>query len=210
MNESPGVMVDWLTGHLGGEAVRTSQKTLGDLWGIFRDQETARRMDGGTIVYRVEYWLPVEEGTPGGLCWGTTVIEPGIVGDEYFMTHGHFHSIRDRAEFYGTVQGRGALILMDENGKTWMESMQPGSLHYVSGRVAHRIANTGSTPLRVAACWPSDAGHDYDEIRQHGFGARLREINGNATLVPQTSAPLREARPRGMVFSTGRHSATKN
>lgn len=185
MSEAAGVMVDWLTGHLEGKPVRTSRKTLGELRGIFRDPEAMHRMDPATIVYRVEYWLPVEEGTPGGLFWGTTVLEPGLVGDEYFMTHGHFHSTRDRAEFYGTVEGHGALILMDESGKTWMEAMRPGSLHYVPGGVAHRMANTGRTALRVAACWPSDAGHDYEHVRRHGFGARLREVNGKPSLEPE-------------------------
>ena len=32
------------------------------------------------------------------------------------------------------------------------------------GGVAHRVANTGNSVLSFAACWPSDAGHNYEEI----------------------------------------------
>src|SRR5581483_1451431 len=144
----------------------------------------AAGMDPEAVVYRVEYWLPVTEGTTGGLFWGTTVVEPGRVGDEFFMTHGHFHAMRNRAEFYATVRGEGALILMDEDGRTWFEPMQPGSLHYIPGATAHRVANTGSAPLAFAGCWPSDAGHDYAAIRETGFGARLLDIDGQPILVP--------------------------
>ena len=102
---------------------------------LFLDQDRAATKDPETILYRVQYWLPVAEGT-AGLFWGTTVIEPGRVGDEYFMTHGHFHAAGDRAEFYATVQGRGALILMDESASTWFEPMKSGSLHYIPGHGA--------------------------------------------------------------------------
>jgi glucose-6-phosphate isomerase len=61
--------------------------------------------------------------------------------------------------------------------------MSPGSLHFIPPNTAHRVANVGAVPLRFVACWPSDAGHDYDSIRKHGFGARLRSVNGEATLV---------------------------
>ena len=77
----------------------------------------------------------------------------------------------------------GALILMDEAGKTWFEAMRPGSLHYIPGFVAHRLANTGDVPLRVGACWPSDAGHDYASIASAGFTARLMCVHGVPTLV---------------------------
>ena len=64
-----------------------------------------------------------------------------------------------------------------------MESMSPGSLHFIPPNVAHRVANSGKVPLRLVACWPSDAGHDYDAIRRFGFGARLLNVNGKPSLV---------------------------
>jgi glucose-6-phosphate isomerase len=95
------------------------------------------------------------------------------------MTHGHRHLIRNRAEFYGTTVGTGKLVLRDENGNTWAEEMTPGSLHYIAGNVAHRVVNIGSMPLRFVACWPSDAGHDYEIAGGQGFGAQVIEEHGN-------------------------------
>lgn len=176
--------MDWKKGLLLPNAdVRESVKMLGQLENIFLSEKERRAMDPVTVVYRVQAWCPVPEGTEGAQFWGSTVIEPGQVDSEYFMTHGHFHSKRDRTEYYATIEGDGALILMDETRKTWMEPMSPGSLHFVPPSVAHRIANSGKVPLRVVACWPSDAGHDYDEVRQFGFGARLLNVNGKASLV---------------------------
>lgn len=178
------MQMDWAKGHLLPDAqVRESVKTLGQLQGIFANEQARLTMDPNTVVYRVRAWYPLAEGTEGGLFWGTTVVEPGQVDSEYFMTHGHFHLKRDRTEYYGTIEGHGALILMDENRQTRMELMSAGSLHFVPPNTAHRLANVGATPLRSVACWPSDAGHEYEPIRSLGFSARLlKGING-ATLV---------------------------
>jgi glucose-6-phosphate isomerase, archaeal len=140
-------------------------------------EEARGTMEQDTVVYRVQAWSPVPEGTEGAQFWGTTIIEPGPVDSEYFMTHGHFHGKRNRTEFYSTIEGEGALILMDETRKTWMEPMSPGSLHFIPPNLARRVAHCGKASLRLVACWPSDAGHDCDAIRQFGFGARLHSAN---------------------------------
>jgi glucose-6-phosphate isomerase, archaeal len=176
--------MDWTKGLLLPNAdVRETVKTLGQLEKIFLDEDARSTMNQDTVVYRVQAWCPVAEGTEGAQFWGTTVIEPGQVGSEYFMTHGHFHLKRDRTEYYGTVEGQGALILMRENRETRMETMLPGTLHFIPPRTAHRVANTGKVPLRIVACWPSDAGHDYDVIRRSGFSARLLDVDGKPSLV---------------------------
>jgi glucose-6-phosphate isomerase len=176
--------VDWSTGSLVGPNVCENVKTLGQMKGLFRSQTDFERMDLNAIVYRVQWLSPVPGGTEGGLFWGTTVIEPGLVGDEYFMTHGHFHAKRECAEYYGCIEGNGMLILMDTARRTWGEWMAPGTLHYIPGSIAHRVANAGQTQLKFTACWPSDAGHDYAAIQQEGFGARLLARDGKAVLVP--------------------------
>ena len=179
------IQVDFLTGTLAGSGVDEMKRTLGELSGVFRDNTAWSVMDPAQVVYRVQRFRPVEEGVAGGLFWGTTFVQPGLVGDEYFMTKGHFHSLRDRSEFYLTIKGEGALILMDEHRKTRFEPMRPGSLHYVPGGHAHRVANTGSVVLSSLACWPSDAGYDYESVTNRGFSARLRLVNGSPRLVEE-------------------------
>ena len=175
--------VDWSSGLITGDGIEERVKMLGKLTGLFHDEAALSRMDPETEVYRVRFWKPVPEGTTGGLFWGSTTIHPGLVGDEYFMTHGHFHSIRDRAELYATVKGTGAMLFMNEAGKTWCQTMTPGSVHYIPGNVAHRVVNTGSEPLVFLASWPSDAGHDYGTIRAGGFGKRMVKRDGKPCLI---------------------------
>lgn len=176
--------MDWTNGLFApGAPILESVKTLGQLNGIFADAAALRTMNPDTVVYRVQAWCPIAEGTEGGLFWGSTIIEPGQVGAEYFMTHGHFHLRRNRCEYYATLDGEGALILMDEQRTTRMEPMTTGSVHFIPPHTAHRVANTGSRPLRFAACWPSDAGHDYEIIRTRGFSARLLCVDNRPALV---------------------------
>lgn len=166
-----------------GEPVINQVRKLKDIPGIFGDEEAYSIMDQEQLAYTVQAWLPVADGTPGGLFFGASTIYPGKVGNEYFMTKGHFHSQSDRAEFYWGVQGKGLLVLMDRDRNTWAEEVYPGSLHYIGGEIAHRLANTGNEKLIVGACWPSDAGHNYEEIAENGFSARLVEVDGKPKLV---------------------------
>lgn len=180
--------IDWSRGVLAGGDVQTSCKTLGQMRSMFEDREAADALPAELELYRVQVYAPVADGTEGGLYWGTTILQPGKVGHEYFMTKGHFHRVRDRAEYYATFQGRGALLLMDERGETRCETMTPGSVRYIPGNTAHRVANTGDTPLVFTACWPSDAGHDYETVEREGFSARMMERNGQPVLVPVVRA----------------------
>ena len=170
---------------LKGSPVVFLNRTLAEIIDIFLDQEAVKLISPHTPVYTVHSWLPVKVGTSGGLFFGTSTIMPGKVGNEYFMTRGHFHELADRSEFYWGIQGRGVLILMDRDRNTWGEAVYPGSLHYIGAETAHRLANTCEENLLVGACWPSDAGHNYDDIAINGFSARLVEIDGKPVLVPQ-------------------------
>jgi|SRR5215472_10114285 len=175
--------VDWGSGSISGEGIEERVTKIGQLAGLFRDEAARCRMDPESEVYRVRFWKPVPDGTTGGLFWGSTTLQPGLVGDEYFMTRGHYHAIRDRAEFYATVKGTGAILFMDEDGKTWSQAMIPGSVHYIPGNIAHRAVNTGSEPLVFLASWPSDAGHDYGTIRMSGFSKRMVMRDGMPCLI---------------------------
>lgn len=171
---SSGVDFDGATGTLEGSRVVEDRRVLGDLAGVFADEEAREGLDPATLAYTVRCFFPVPDGTSGGLFFGCTYLEPGSVGDEYFMTKGHFHANRDTAEFYWGIQGEGLLLLMGEDRSIRAERMTPGSLHYIPGCIAHRVVNVGERVLTFGACWPSDAGHDYESIRRDGFSARVR------------------------------------
>ena len=171
------------TGALSGKNTGSVQKKLGEITSIFADQQAAETMDPDTVVYEVSTHTEVPEGTPGGLFFGTSCIHPGKVGDEYFMTKGHFHSRRETAEYYWGISGEGVLLLLDEEGNCKAEAVEKGSLHYIGGHIAHRLVNTGDSDLVVGACWPSDAGHDYGTIAESGFPVRVVCQQGRPELV---------------------------
>lgn len=168
---------------LEGAEVEKGYRTLEDIRNIFEDQAAAGKMDQSQVIYSTACTFPVPEGTNGGLFFGLTRIVPGKVGREYFMTKGHFHANEDTAEFYWGIEGEGVLLMMDRERNVRAERMFPGSLHYIPGKTAHRVANVGDSPLVFGACWPSDAGHNYGEIAEKGFARRLVEVDGKPGLI---------------------------
>jgi glucose-6-phosphate isomerase len=170
-------LVDLRTGELTGSVTR-SRKRLADLKGVFLNEKARQQMAQDTLVYSVAMHQAESEGKKGGLFFGTSFLMPGQVDGEYFMTRGHFHSRIDTSEYYWCIQGEGVLLLMAEDGTCSLEEMVPGSLHYIPGRTAHRIINTGEAVLAVGACWPSDAGHDYGAIEERGFSLRVMRVDG--------------------------------
>lgn len=177
------VTVDLKRGRMAGRVVKEVRRTLKDIAPIFADAQALAELPARRVVYRVQTWLPVAEGTRGGLAYGVTFIEPGDVGGECFMTKGHFHQRRAAAEFYWTYQGRGLLLMMDERRRCRAERMVPGSLHYVPGGTAHRTVNVGDEVLSFGACWPADAGHDYKTIEREGFSVRIYRKGGKVRVV---------------------------
>lgn len=175
--------VVFMNARLSGEGVTRDRKHLADLAGVFEDTASFRQMDGSQVVYEVDSWMPVPGSTEGGLFFGLTHLYPGTVGDEYFMTRGHFHAVENRAEYYWGIEGEGLLLLMDKDRNTRAERMTPGSLHYIPGFTAHRVVNTGSSILRFGACWPSDAGHNYEAIASAGFSARVKNRENTPQLI---------------------------
>jgi len=163
--------LDFGSGVFSGEPPHTV-RTVGELCSIFGDQNAAASMDPGTVVYEI-HGGPAEVEGAGRLLYATTVLHPGRVGSEFFMTRGHFHIDPERGELMFTLRGTGALILMDRARDTWTEAMSPGSVHDIDGRHAHRVANTGEEPLIFLVAWMSDCGHDYASIAERGFCKRL-------------------------------------
>lgn len=158
------------TGRFSGQEPQAI-RTAADLASIFADSDAALAAEPA-VVYEI-HGGPAEIEGPPQLLYSTTVLHPGKIGNEFFMTRGHFHVNPDRGEFMLTLQGEGALILMDRFRNTWLEPMSQGSVHNVDGRFAHRVANTGESPLVFLVTWMSDCGHDYETIKANGFGKIL-------------------------------------
>lgn len=141
--------------------------------GTFADTEAAQRLiaDGGNpVIYRA-FDAPVPQARDH-LVYRSTIISPGRVGAEYFMTKGHHHQ-RDSAEFYLGMAGGGLMVLQDRSGELRIENLTPGLSVYVPPGWAHRTVNTGDEDLIFLAVYHGDAGHDYASVERDGFGARI-------------------------------------
>ena len=101
---------------------------------------------------------------PGELHYGLGALYPGRVGDEFFLTRGHFHARREASEIYLGLRGSGVMILQGEDGRATTAHLVPNGFVYVPPRTAHRTVNTGSEKLVYLGVYPADAGHEYGSV----------------------------------------------
>jgi glucose-6-phosphate isomerase len=149
------------------------ERRASDLRGAFADVAALELLvaDGDPLVYEVRQFDVPEE--VGQLICCTTVIHPGDVGGEFFMTKGHFHAERATGEVYLGLAGEGYLLLLTEEGESAATPMRRGTVAYVPPHWAHRTVNTGDAPFVFFAVYPGQAGHDYGAIEARGFAQRV-------------------------------------
>lgn len=164
-------------------AQTVQRRRLSDMRGFYADSaaETAVA-SSDPLIYEV-YYAYVPQEVPGELGICATVIAPGKIGDEYFMTKGHFHARADRAEMYFGMSGSGMLVMETPDGQTNAQPMIAGTCAYVPPYWAHRTVNVGSEPFVFLACFPADAGYDYGTIAERGFGIIVVERDGAPAVV---------------------------
>lgn len=144
--------------HSGISGEPTSVRTVRDLAHLFAGADPSDER----IVYRT-YGMSGEDTEQPELRWATTVIEPGDVNGEPFMTRGHIHLKPERGEWMMTLRGTGELRLVDPRSRaSFCEPMAAGSVHNINGALAHRVVNTGSESLAFVVVWLSDCGHNYE------------------------------------------------
>jgi glucose-6-phosphate isomerase len=120
---------------------------------------------------------------PGELQFGTSIVYPGKIGDEYFMTKGHFHSVLETAEVYYCLRGHGYMMMETPEGEWSVEELTPGVVLYVPPTWAHRSINVGNEKLITFFVYPGDAGHDYGTIEVKGFRKLLVEKDQKPTVI---------------------------
>ena len=169
--------VAWASGLFSDGPLLRKLTYVQELVGVFADERTRLTMAGDRVVYEVE--MLDTSSAPGELYTGVTHLHPGKVGDEFFMTRGHFHARREQGEVYFGLRGSGLLLLQNERGQTRLEQVFAGSVHVIPGYSAHRLINTGADTLSALAVWPAAAGHDYAAL---DGGFRLRVVEENRTI----------------------------
>ena len=140
---------------------------------------------GDPVVYTVSgFEVPAEEGQ---LNYALGLIMPGKIGQEYYLTKGHFHAWRPAAEVYIGLAGEGCMLLESEDGsQNQMLSLLPNQAVYVPGYIAHRTVNIGRVPLSYVGVYPAQAGHDYGAIARQNFRHVIVEVDGKPSLVERS------------------------
>jgi len=178
-----GIEIDLQTGDM-LEPERTVVRRASDMRGYYADTEALERLiqEGADPVHYEVFEKPVPE-TRGHLMYCISKLQPGSVGQEFFMTKGHYHEVRETAELYLCLTGQGLMLMKTEAGDCAAEAMARGRLVYVPPRWAHRSVNTGDEPLVSFCVYPAEAGHNYGDIEQEGFPKRVLRVNGRPELV---------------------------
>ena len=166
------------------DTIPSIKRPLSKMQGMYIDNKSFEIMvkESDPLVYEFYDVKRTEKSTE--IAFGTSIIYPGKVGDEYFMTKGHFHTILDTAEIYYCLRGQGYLLMENPEGVCEIQEMKPGCSIYVPGRYAHRTVNISPQgPLIVFFAFRADAGHDYGTIESKGFHKLVIEKNGRPQII---------------------------
>ncbi len=155
---------------------------LSSMTGYYADQTAfaARLAQADPMLYEV-YGID-RPAVPGELISGVTRLQAGKVGQEYFMTKGHFHAVLETGEIYYALHGQGLIVLETPEGDCSVQPFDAGQVVHIPPRWAHRTVNTGQEELRFFWVCPAHAGHDYVPIEQHGFRQIVIERGGSPTI----------------------------
>lgn len=162
----------------------SSKRSLKDLKAFFADTEATEsilRSGQDPIIYEVFECLHPQE--TGQMNYGTTVLYPGKIGKEFYMTKGHFHLKEASSEVYLGLKGEGLILLQSRTGKSEYSRMTRGDLIYVPPGWAHRVVNLGKQKLAFFFAYQADAGHDYESIRKWGFQKLIVEEHDRVEVV---------------------------
>ena len=160
------------------------QRFLLNMKGMFADQAAYEAQLAADNVLVYEFFDMGVPETSGDVAYGTSITYPGKVGDEYFMTKGHFHTVLDTAEVYYCLRGHGYMLMENPEGDWEAQELTPGKAVYVPGRYAHRSVNVSpDEPLITFFAFPGHAGHNYGAIETQGFRKLIGERDGKPEFV---------------------------
>ena len=151
-------------------------KTFNELEGMYENEQEFHIMLPkwrNRVVYEV--WEHRSSKNKGDLVFGTSVMKPGRVGDEFFLTRGHQHKKAYCAETYFCLRGIGVLLMESPDGEIKALKLDKGQLVYVPPFWFHRSVNIGDSELITLFTYNSDAGQNY-EILKKRRGMRQRVV----------------------------------
>lgn len=166
------------------QTVDTGKRYLSQMKGMFSDAAAFEKAleEGDPMIYEF-HSLPVGEDS-GDLAFGCSILNPGKVGNEYYFTKGHFHTILNTSEVYYCLSGHGYMLMENMLGDWSAQELTPGKAVYVPKGYAHRSINvSGDEKLVTFFVFRADAGHDYGTIETKGYRKLLVEQDGKPAII---------------------------
>ena len=155
-----------------------------DMRGHYADEAALERLiaeNGDPLHYEV-FEVPVPH-EAGQLMFCISTLQPGLVGDECFMTKGHYHQVAATAEIYLCLRGEGTMLMKTPAGRCAWEKMTRGRMVYVPPLWAHHSVNTHEREPLVSFCvYPGGAGHNDGDIETEGFPKRIFRRAGQVVI----------------------------
>ena len=185
-----GVEIDLQEGVMKNATSHVARQTS-DMRGYYADEAALEQLiseQDDPLHYEV-FEIPVPHEN-GHLMYCISKLQPGLVGAEYFMTKGHYHTVVETAEIYLCLRGEGLMMTKTSDGQCGWEEFRPGRMVYVPPYWGHRSINTGNEPLISFCVYPANAGHNYGDIQSEGFPRRAFNREGK-TVVVSRSRPNR-------------------
>ena len=165
--------------------VNGDKRYLSQMKGMFNNEQALQdkiAAEGDGVIYEF-FNLPLPNDA-GDLAFGCSILNPGKVGDEYFFTKGHFHTILETAEVYYCLKGHGYMLMENPEGDWSAQEIKPGAAVYVPKRYAHRSINVDPNEQLVTFyVYRADAGHDYGTIETKGYRKLLVEQDGKPAII---------------------------
>jgi glucose-6-phosphate isomerase len=160
---------------------RTARKASAMI-GHYQDADALKRIidAGDPLHYEVFESLPPEE--YGHIFFCISKLHPGKVGREYFMTKGHYHTVKHTGELYLCLRGQGYMLMKTSDGRFAAQPFFKGNMVYCPPYWAHRSVNTGKEPLISFCSYNAEAGHNYGDIEKEGFIKRVFEMDGHPVI----------------------------
>ena len=159
-------------------------RRLSEMVGYYADEQAfaAALAEKDETLYEV-YEIRRPE-RAGELLHGVSIVHPGKIGNEYFMTKGHFHAVLETAEVYYCLQGEGYMVMETPEGECVVQPLRPNTVLYVPPRWAHRSVNcSDEDDLATLFVYPGNAGHNYGSVAERGFRKRVVERDGRPQIV---------------------------
>lgn len=157
-------------------------RNLSDMVSLFQDGEEALQV-GDKELY--SFWtIEPAPGEAGEMAYGVTELYAGTIGDEFNMTHGHYHA-GSGAEIYLGLKGSGILLLQNREGELETIEFGEGTITYIPSGWGHRMVNTGDTSMTFIAVWPTGIEHDYDAMYTHNFKVRVFKGEDGVIIKPR-------------------------